>query len=96
VVAQLVLNAAAPGIPIHPGRYVTLEVVDDGCGMAPDLLNRIFDPFFSTKFMGRGLGLSALMGILRGHGGSIQVHSEPGRGSSFLLFLPVPEPVAEP
>jgi len=58
--------------------------------MAPDVLNRIFDPFFSTKFMGRGLGLSALMGILRGHGGSMLVSSEPGRGSSFRLFLPVP------
>ena len=90
VVDRLVLNAAAPAIPIQPGRHVTLEVADSGCGMAPDLLNRIFDPFFSTKFMGRGLGLPALIGILRGHGGSIQVRSEPGRGSSFLLFLPVP------
>jgi two-component system cell cycle sensor histidine kinase/response regulator CckA len=91
VVGQEALGSAAPGIPLHPGRHVVLEVADTGCGMAPDILDRIFDPFFSTKFMGRGLGLSALLGILRGHQGSIQVHSEPGRGSCFRLFLPVPE-----
>ena len=86
---KAVVNTAAPAIPISAGRHVVLEVADTGCGMAPDILNRIFDPFFSTKFMGRGLGLSALMGILRGHGGSIQVQSEPGQGSCFRLFLPV-------
>jgi PAS domain S-box-containing protein len=80
--------AGLPAAPLNPGRYVTLEVADTGCGIPADLLGRIFDPFFSTKFMGRGLGLSALMGILRGHGGSVQVRSEPGRGASFLLFLP--------
>jgi len=90
VVDREILNPAAPAIPVRAGRHVVLEVADTGCGMAPDVLNRIFDPFFSTKFMGRGLGLSALMGILRGHGGSMLVSSEPGRGSSFRLFLPVP------
>ncbi|MDR3671446.1 MAG: ATP-binding protein [Holophaga sp.] len=91
VVDRLVLNTDAPGIPIPPGRHVTLEVADTGCGMPAEIRNRIFDPFFSTKFMGRGLGLPALLGMLRRHGGSIQVHSEPGRGSAFRLFLPVPE-----
>jgi PAS domain S-box-containing protein len=91
VLEQLVLNTDAPGLPIPPGRYVTLEVADDGCGIPADIRNRIFDPFFSTRFMGRGLGLPALLGMLRRHGGSIQVRAEPGLGSAFRLFLPVPE-----
>jgi PAS domain S-box-containing protein len=90
VVDQAVPNLSAPAIPVRPGRHVVLEVADTGCGMAPDVLGRIFDPFFSTKFMGRGLGLSALMGILRGHGGSMRISSEPGQGSCFRLLLPVP------
>jgi signal transduction histidine kinase len=85
------LNAEAPAIPIRPGRYLVLEVADTGGGIPPDLRNRIFDPFFSTKFLGRGLGLPALLGILRGHGGGIQVESAAGQGACFRLFLPVPE-----
>jgi signal transduction histidine kinase len=92
VLEREAVNSAAPAIPIPPGRYVTLEVADTGCGIPPDILGRIFDPFFSTKFLGRGLGLSALLGMLRGHGGSVQVQSEPGQGSRFRLFLPVPDP----
>jgi len=56
--------------------------------MDPEVVERAFEPFFSTKFIGRGLGLAAVIGILRGHGGGIKVWSEPGRGSSFKLYLP--------
>jgi PAS domain S-box-containing protein len=84
-----VAQALPSAVPVAPGPYVTLEVADDGCGMAPELLTRIFDPFFSTKFMGRGLGLSALAGILLGHGGGLRVESAPGQGSCFRLYLPV-------
>lgn len=84
-----------PGQPLVPGAYVTLEVCDDGQGMTPDVLSRIFDPFFSTKASGRGLGLSAMLGILRGHKGGIKVYTEPGKGSTFKLFFPASQAAVE-
>ena len=88
---RVYLATLCPAIPIPPGRYVVLEVSDTGCGMGKDMVDLIFDPFYTTKFTGRGLGLSALMGILRTHGGSIKVYSEPGVGTSMKLFLPAME-----
>lgn len=77
----------SPELP--PGDYAGLEVSDSGKGMDADTLARIFDPFFSTKFTGRGLGLAAVLGIVRGHAGALQVTSSPGAGTTFRLFLPV-------
>ncbi len=82
--------------PLEPGCYVRLEVGDDGVGMSPELLARIFDPFFSTKFTGRGLGLASILGIVRIHRGALRVESEPGRGTRFEVWFPALEPVVEP
>ncbi len=69
--------------------YVCLEVLDEGCGIADKDIEMIFDPFYSSKFTGRGLGLSVVLGIVRAHRGCVTVESEPGRGSTFRVFLPV-------
>jgi PAS domain S-box-containing protein len=81
------LEAAFPGQTLEPGSYVTLKVSDNGCGMEPQVIARIFDPFFSTKGSGRGLGLSAMLGILRGHRAGIAIQSNPGEGSAFQIFF---------
>jgi PAS domain S-box-containing protein len=79
------------------GPFVYLEVSDTGAGMTSDTLARIFDPFFSTKFSGRGLGLAAVMGIVRSHQGLIRIRTAPGEGTTFrVLFPAVAGAVREP
>ncbi len=74
--------------PLPAGVYALLEVRDTGRGMLPEVQDRIFDPFFSTKAAGRGLGLSAVMGIVQAHGGGIAVRSAAQAGTLFRLVLP--------
>ena len=76
------------GLVPEPGAYVRVCVEDDGPGIEPQDLERIFDPFYSTRFTGRGLGLASVHGILRAHGGGIRVDSRPGHGARFEIFLP--------
>ena len=72
----------------RPGEYVGIEVRDTGCGIPASVLSRMFEPFFSTKPDCRGLGLSTVLGIVRGHGGVLRVQSEAGCGSTFTVLLP--------
>jgi two-component system, cell cycle sensor histidine kinase and response regulator CckA len=75
-----------------PGRFALIEVTDTGSGMDEATKARIFEPFFSTKFTGRGLGLAAVLGIVRRHAGALCVNSAPGRSTTFRVYLP---PAAE-
>ena len=73
---------------LQEGYYVFIEVADTGSGMSEEALKRIFEPFYSTKFTGRGLGMAAVLGIVRGHKGAIKIYTEIGKGSTLKVLLP--------
>jgi len=77
------------GKVIPPGYYACLEVTDNGCGMDDETKSRIFEPFYTTKFTGRGLGMSATLGIIKAHNGSLQLTSHPGQGTTVSVLLPI-------
>jgi len=93
--ARAELDGMVLGCELPEGDYAHIETTDDGCGMDLETIGKIFDPFFSTKFTGRGLGLAAVLGLVRAHKGALEVSSEPGRGTTFRVHLPaVPRPAA--
>lgn len=81
------LNDFLLGETLEPGRFVVLTVADDGCGMDAETRRRIFEPFYSTKFRGRGLGLAAVMGIVRRCRGALRIESQPGEGTAITLLM---------
>lgn len=74
-----------------PGKYAYIEVIDSGCGMDPSVLAHLFEPFYTTKFAGRGLGLSAVIGIVKRHKGVIFVESQLNKGTKFKILFPIME-----
>ena len=80
-------------IPLKPGRYVEITIQDQGSGIAPEYLPKIFDPYFSTKSKGSGLGLTMSYTIIKRHDGHITVKSDVGKGTVFRIFLPATEEV---
>jgi PAS domain S-box-containing protein len=97
VVSPEMAGLHAPAFDVRPGQFVYLEVTDNGSGMDEATMAQIFDPFFSSKFTGRGLGLAAVHGIVRSCNGFIDVRSSPGAGSTFRVYLPAvaAKPAAE-
>ncbi len=77
---------------VPKGKWLAcISVSDTGVGMQPAIFDKLFDPFFSTKFTGRGLGLAVVLGLIGAHGGAVSVESDPGKGSLFRVLLPVLE-----
>jgi two-component system, cell cycle sensor histidine kinase and response regulator CckA len=93
LVALTLDEATARCHALPPGAYVRLTVQDTGCGIEPTIMAKIFDPYFTTKEVGKGtgMGLAVAHGLVKHHGGAISAQSAPGQGASFQVYLPVRE-----
>jgi two-component system, cell cycle sensor histidine kinase and response regulator CckA len=94
--ATMLSELVPPVDPDAAEAFVVLEISDTGCGMTPEMQARVFEPFYTTKFTGRGLGLAVVHGIVRGHRGGVRVESAPQLGSTFSVALPAIAAPAEP
>jgi PAS domain S-box-containing protein len=91
IAAQNVMVDKHSGLPLQAGQYIAISVTDEGPGIAPENLEKIFDPYFTTKKTGSGLGLATTYSIIKNHHGHIDVTSRPGHGTTFTIFLPASE-----
>jgi signal transduction histidine kinase/DNA-binding response OmpR family regulator len=91
--AQNVQVSESDSLPLKSGRYVEISVSDQGVGIPPEDLHRIFDPYFTTKEAGNGLGLATAYSIINKHDGCILVDSQPGAGTTFRVYLPASDSV---
>lgn len=89
VVDEEILKRAIYSSAEEAGEYIVLEVKDTGCGISQEVMDRVFDPFFSTKGIGRGLGLSAVLGIVKNHRGALELYSKVGEGTHFKIYFPL-------
>jgi PAS domain S-box-containing protein len=94
--AENIILKDDPELPLPSGKYVRVAFTDQGTGIPPENLARIFDPYFSTKNKGSGLGLAAAYSILKGHGGYLTVESKTGAGSTFIFYLPASDKTVQP
>lgn len=95
IAAANVMGEDLAGPEVTPGKFVRISFQDKGPGIAPEILPKIFDPYFTTKPDGSGLGLTSAFSVIRNHGGRIDVKSTPGAGAKFILFLPASERLAD-
>jgi len=91
ITAENVIVPTESVLPLKPGQYVKIIVTDTGIGILPENLSKIFDPYFTTKSDGNGLGLTSTFSIIKRHDGYISVESEPGKGTTFYIYLPISE-----
>lgn len=89
--AENIMLSPGESLPLNPGQYIKISVADQGVGVEPEHLQKIFDPYFTTKREGSGLGLATSYAIIKGHEGHITVDSSPGLGTTFSIFLPASE-----
>lgn len=91
VTAINLVVASDDGLRVPEGQYLRISIRDEGCGIPPENLDRIFDPFYSTKPEGNGLGLASSFSVIKNHDGDIEVLSSPGQGAEFIIYLPATE-----